>query len=123
MNRATTVLFLQPFYFFFLTFFAPLALTPKCLDLQKFAFNLFCREDQELSVEYFRFLIAQKLTELRRFSCDFFSKNSKFIIFLLNSFCAAGYHAKMSGLTKIAFHLFCREEQELSEEYFRFFKA
>ena len=49
---------------YFKTFFALPALAPKCLDSQKFSFNLFCRKEQELFVEYFRFFIAQKMKEL-----------------------------------------------------------
>ena len=59
---------------YFKTFFALPALAPKCLDSQKFSFNLFCRKEQELFVEYFRFFIAQKMKELQWFLCNFFFK-------------------------------------------------
>ena len=62
---------LHPFYFFYLTFFAPLALMPRSMDLQKFWLNLFCRKEQELSGVYFRFFIAQKMKELHWFLWNF----------------------------------------------------
>ena len=70
---------------FVVTFFAPPALTPRRLDLQKFAFNLFCRKEQELSGEYFRFFIALKMKELHWFSSNFFFKNQITIHYILQS--------------------------------------
>ena len=75
---------------FVVTFFAPPALTPRRLDLQKFAFNLFCRKEQELSGEYFRFFIALKMKELHWFSCNFFFfQKSNYLILLYEPFLTA----------------------------------